>query len=70
MWKDGEKIGYVSSGGFSPLLKVGIGMGYIHPEFKDGGTSLKYEVRGKLYDAVVRKFPLYDSSIFGRNRKE
>ena len=31
LFKEGEEIGFVTSGTFSPLLRVGIGMGYAKP---------------------------------------
>jgi aminomethyltransferase len=42
----GESTGLVASGNFSPILEVGIGMGYMTPPI-DGMVPLEMEVRGK-----------------------
>ncbi|MFX0049882.1 MAG: glycine cleavage system aminomethyltransferase GcvT [Candidatus Hodarchaeota archaeon] len=70
LFKNGIEIGFISSGGFSPLLNLGIGMGYINPEFKEPGTIIQFEVRGKLHDAIIGNFPLYDPEKYGGKRKE
>ena len=46
--------GRVSS---SPCLKVGIGMGYVKPEFAKAGTQIAVEVRGRLLKAEVVRLP-------------
>jgi aminomethyltransferase len=55
----GEEIGVVTSGTLSPSLDVGIGMGYVRPEFAAPATQLEIDVRGKVRPAVVAKKPLY-----------
>jgi aminomethyltransferase len=55
----GEQIGVVTSGTLSPSLDVGIGMGYVRPEFAAPGTQLEIDVRGKVRPAVVATKPLY-----------
>lgn len=55
----GREIGVVTSGTLSPSLDVGIGMGYVRPEFAAPGTELEIDVRGKVRPAVVAKKPLY-----------
>jgi len=52
-------IGKVVSGTQSPSLSIGIGMGYVPPEFAKPGTPLQVEVRGKKFAAVVVAKPLY-----------
>jgi aminomethyltransferase len=42
----GESVGEVASGNFSPVLEVGIGMGYLSPPVVDK-ASLEVEIRGK-----------------------
>ncbi|MFX0119048.1 MAG: glycine cleavage system aminomethyltransferase GcvT [Promethearchaeota archaeon] len=69
LFKEGREIGVTSSGGFSPLLNCGVGMGYVLPGMKEEGTSIQYEVRGKLHEAEIVKFPLYDTAKYGKNRK-
>ena len=69
LYKDGKEIGTATSGGFSPLLNIGIGMGYVQPEVKDGGTIIEFEVRGKLHEARIEKFPLFNPEKYGSKRK-
>ena len=44
--RSGESIGEVASGNFSPVLQVGIGMGYMSPPPLQG-ESLELDVRGR-----------------------
>lgn len=62
IWSTGqgaERIGAVASGTQSPSLGVGIGMGFVPPDFAAPGTALAIEIRGQRYPAVVAKKPLY-----------
>jgi aminomethyltransferase len=54
---EGNEIGKVTSGGFSPSLQRPIGMGYVAAPFAEPGTALKLEQRGKLFDARVAPMP-------------
>jgi aminomethyltransferase len=56
----GEKeIGEVVSGTQSPSLNLGIGMGYVPPEFAKPDTKIEIEIRGKHFAAVIVKKPIY-----------
>jgi len=52
-----EKIGEVTSGTISPVLNIGIGMGYISTEYATIGTEIFVKVRNKLLKAEVIKLP-------------
>ena len=54
---EGEKIGVVTSGTMSPTRKIGIGMGYLKPEYTMLGTELFLDVRGRKQKAVIVKPP-------------
>jgi aminomethyltransferase len=54
---EGNEIGRVTSGGFSPSLQRPIAMGYVGITFAEPGTALKLEQRGKLFDARVTPMP-------------
>ena len=41
----------------SPILKVGIGMGYVKPEYSTIGTEIFIKVRNKNLKAEVMKPP-------------
>lgn len=53
----GENIGTVTSGTMSPCRKIGIGMGYVKPEYAKVGSKIYIEVRGKGVEAVVVRPP-------------
>ena len=54
---EGNEVGRVTSGGFSPSLQRPIAMGYVAPHLADVGTALKLEQRGKLFDGRVAAMP-------------
>ena len=66
---DGEKIGQLTSGTFSPLLRVGVGMGYVEPSQSLKDTLVNVNIRGKMSKARVSAFPLYDPEKYGYKRK-
>ena len=53
--------GEVTSGTHSPMLDVGIGMGYVPAARAAPGTELVIDVRGKPKRAHVVKKPIYQS---------
>ena len=54
---DGEKIGTVTSGTLSPVLKKGIAMGYVPLSRAELGTSVQIKVRETMLDAEIVKPP-------------
>ena len=54
-----EGGGEVTSGSHSPMLEVGIGMGYVPVEQAQPGTELTIDVRGRARRARVVKKPIY-----------
>jgi aminomethyltransferase len=54
---EGNELGKITSGGFSPSLQRPIAMGYVATPFAEVGTALKLEQRGKLFDARVTAMP-------------
>ncbi|MBT3208851.1 MAG: glycine cleavage system aminomethyltransferase GcvT [Bacteroidetes bacterium] len=54
-----NKIGIVTSGTMSPVLKKGIGMGYLNKGFTKVDTEIYIKVRKKLIKAKVVKVPFY-----------
>ncbi len=57
----GNVIGKVTSGTQSPMLGIGIGLGYVSTPNSTVGTEIFIEVRGKGLKAVVSKTPLINS---------
>ena len=56
---EGNVIGEVTSGTQSPMMKKGIGMGYIAKEHAKFGSEIFIKVRKKLLKAQVVKMPIY-----------
>jgi aminomethyltransferase len=54
---EGNEVGKITSGGFSPSLQRPIAMGYVATPLAEAGTALKLEQRGKLFDARVTAMP-------------
>lgn len=55
---DGEIIGKVTSGTMSPLLGIGVGLGYVKTPYATPGSDIFIDVRGKNLKASVSKLPL------------
>lgn len=64
---DGKRVGEVTSGMLSPLLNVGIAMGYVSPDIKVGG-EVGIEIHGRPRRARVVGMPFYDPSEYGFRR--
>ena len=54
-----NRIGEVTSGTMSPMLKKGIGMGYVKPEYSKPGSDIYIKIRKKTLKAEVVKLPIY-----------
>ena len=54
---EGNEVGRVTSGGFSPSLQRPIAMGYVATHLAEPGTALKLEQRSKLFDGRVAPMP-------------
>ena len=54
---EGNEVGRVTSGGFSPSLELPIGMGYVAVALAQPGSALTLEQRGKLFRATVTAMP-------------
>jgi len=54
---EGNEVGRITSGGFSPSLQRPVAMGYVAAPLAEVGTALKLEQRGKLFDAKVAAMP-------------
>jgi aminomethyltransferase len=62
VWREGERIGELTSGTLSPSLNQGIGMAYVPSAHAAVGTELEIEIRGQKLLAVIQKKPLYKKS--------
>lgn len=59
VFAEGRKIGYVTTGSFSPTLKKNIGLALIEAEYAKEGTEIEISVRNKNLKAKVIKKPFY-----------
>lgn len=56
---DGQPVGRVTSGTFSPTLQKSIAMAYVSSAYSAIGTELQLDLRGSLTSAVVTPLPFY-----------
>ena len=57
-----ERIGAVTSGTQSPTLGIGIGLGYVPPQFSAANTAIGVEIRGQQAPALIVPRPFYRKS--------
>ncbi|MGB7653995.1 MAG: glycine cleavage system aminomethyltransferase GcvT, partial [Novosphingobium sp.] len=57
VYQGGQKVGVLTSGGFSPTLGHPIAMAYVDTAVAAPGTALEIDVRGKRLSAVVTAMP-------------
>jgi dimethylglycine dehydrogenase len=60
--KDGEAIGYVSSGGYAHHVGKSVALGYVPTALAKAGTQVEVEIMGRLYPAEILGKPLYDAN--------
>ena len=65
---NGEPVGRVTSGTFSPTVGVGIAMGYVRSDLSAPGTKLVAKGIGEIPVEVVET-PFYDVTKYGWRRK-
>jgi aminomethyltransferase len=68
IYDNGENIGRLTSGTFSPLLKCGIGMGYVQAARAQEGNIASVKIRQRLAGAKIVSLPFYDSEKYGYKR--
>lgn len=59
VWADGNEVGSLTSGTFSPTFSKGIGMGYVGRDAAKAGTAIEVEIRKERHPARVVKKPMY-----------
>lgn len=57
VYAGGQRVGVLTSGGFSPTLQRPIAMAYVARAHAETGTSLEIDVRGKRLPATVTAMP-------------
>lgn len=61
-----ERVGWITSGSFSPVTDSGVGLGYVKGEWSAGGTQVEVEIDGRRHPARVHPRPLYRGSVGGQ----
>lgn len=62
--KDGVRVGTITSGTMSPILRKNIAIGYIDKPYNKKDTELNVVVRGKKYPAVTTKMPFVPTKYY------
>ena len=60
--KEGQCIGYVTSGGYAHHVQKSIAFGYLPTSVIKKGENLEIEINGTFYSAKIIDKPLYDPS--------
>ena len=63
-------IGETTSGGVSPLLNKGIGLGYVPPNLVNVGDIIEIDIKGRHRNAEVVEWPFYDPQRYGTTRTQ
>jgi dimethylglycine dehydrogenase len=58
--KNGNCVGYVTSGGYAHHVGESMAMGYVPAELARDGVTLDVEINGTLYPATIHLEPMYD----------
>ncbi|GAG71136.1 unnamed protein product [marine sediment metagenome] len=59
IFKNGNEIGFVTSGGYSPTLKKTIGLGLVEKQYSEVGTEFEIEIRNKFLRGEIVATPFY-----------
>ena len=63
MLKEGEPVGEITSGTFSPSLNTGVGLCYVSKEYSGVGTRLEVEIRNQSVSAEVVRPPFVPGHV-------
>ncbi|MCJ8190181.1 glycine cleavage system aminomethyltransferase GcvT [Sphingomicrobium aestuariivivum] len=67
---EGNVVGKITSGGFSPSLERPIAMGYLATHLVDDDAFVKAEQRGKLFDVTVTDMPFVPHNYHRKQGKK
>ncbi len=69
VYKGDQRVGVVTSGTYSPLLKNGIAMAYVAPTVAHIGERVEVDIRSRLFTAEVVEMPFYNTEEYGWRRR-
>lgn len=67
LFVDGEMVGEITSGTFSPVLRAGIGLGYSSRRLEPG-SPISIGVKGEFKVCRISKIPFYESKAHASRR--
>jgi aminomethyltransferase len=56
---DGEEVGSITSGTYSPTFNEGIGLGYVQTDHAKAGTDVQVDIRDQEHPARLVRKPMY-----------
>lgn len=60
--KDGNAVGYISSGGYAHRVGKSMAMGYVDTSQATPGNHVEVEILGEMYQAEILDGPIYDAN--------
>ena len=60
----GTDLGYLTSGCFSPILKKGIGQGFIRSKWRKPGKEILIDIRGRKVPGITHKLPFVKQNYY------
>ena len=60
IWKDGEVIGFVTSGGYAHHVEQSVALGFVPTDMIQEGNRFEIEILGSMRSARLFTEPLFD----------
>ncbi len=60
IWKDGEVVGFVTSGGYAHYVDKSVALGFVPTEMIEEGAAFEIEILGEMRPARLVTEPLFD----------
>ncbi|MCY3830641.1 MAG: dimethylglycine dehydrogenase, partial [Rhodospirillaceae bacterium] len=60
VWRDGRRVGFITSGGYGHVVGKSLAMALVEPEFAEPGTGLRTHIVGVEREAAVIPASPYD----------
>ncbi len=62
IWKDGQVVGWITSGGYAHASGVSVAMGYVPGGIADQDGGWQVELLGEMLNARIQRQPLFDAN--------
>ena len=60
IWKDGEVVGFVTSGGYAHYVRKSVALGFVPTAMAEDGARFEIEILGERREATLVAEPLFD----------